>query len=440
MVKPFVKKGNNLLLLPLSIHPSMITPAQTLQSIPKELDASDWQLEVDQVDIQVYSKFNASNSNIFGFKTVTEHPISETAVVVLLKDVCGAMHSINELFVLGETLRTWSVPIDTTGSLVRTSFQMPFPMVNREFLHGLHFQKVDAKTHLVAYTPIEDSSISVQANYVRCPMFISGQRIRSLSTGTIQVEHLMVYHLGGKISPYIQDHFLKKSHLGAYIKEWRNLRTFLYPAPIDSINYAQLSAIALRTLQVSEQWANIAKPKVGQVKVGRLTYSPRTAFRTDVVVNTSLEKVVDVLADQSLEYLPQWNKEFMQGKILETLEDGPKKSAWIIQVHYQTPAILANREYIYYFSREWLNQDEVLIIYNSIEHSSPIPKGFVRALLYPTVHRCIRKNANSTKIEHVLATDLKGKLSAFQDSLLKGSLAQAHCRDMENQDRLFKEL
>lgn len=423
-----------------SIHPNMIPPAQTLQSIPQELDASGWQLEVDHIDIQVYSKSNASNSNILGFKTITEHPISQKAAVDLLKDVCGAMHRINDLFVLGENLRAWSVPIDPTGSLVRTSFQMPFPMVNREFLHGLHVQEIDADTHLVAYTPIEDASISVQPNYVRCPMFISGQRIRSLSKGTIQVEHLMVYRLGGKISNYVQDHFLKKSHIGAYIKEWRNLRTFLYPAPISSINYTKLASIAQNTLQVSEQWATIGKAKIGQVKVGRLAYSPRAAFRTDVEVNTSLEKVVDVIADKSLEYLPQWNKEFMAGQILETLEDSPKKSAWIIQVHYKTPPILANREYIYYFSREWLNEDEVLIIYNSVQHSSPIPKGFVRALLYPTVHRCIRKSPNRTKIEHVLATDLKGKLARFQDSLLKASLAQAHCRDMENQDRLFKKM
>jgi hypothetical protein len=299
----------------------MITPAQTLQTIPQELDASGWQLEVDYVDIQVYSKLNASDSNIIGFKTVTEHPISQSSVVDLLKDVCGAMHRINDLFVLGENIRTWSVPIDTTGSLVRTSFQMPFPMANREFLHGLHFQEVDSETHLVAYTPIEDASIPVQENYVRCPMSISGQRIRSLSTGTIQVEHLMVYRLGGNISKSIQDYFLKKSHIGAYIKEWRNLRTFLYPAPIDTINYTQLTSIALNTLQISEQWQTIGQPKIGQIKVGRLSYSPRTAFRTDVIVNTSLEKVVEVLADQSLEYLPKWNKEFMQGTVLETLED-----------------------------------------------------------------------------------------------------------------------
>lgn len=440
MVKPFVKKDATISLFFLSIHPSMITPAQTLQTIPQELDASDWQLEIDHVDIKIYSKPNVFNSNVIGFKTLTEHPIPLDTVVDLLKDVCGAMHSINDLFVLGENLRTWSVPIDDTGSLVRTSFQMPFPMANREFLHGLHSQKVDVDTHLVAYTPIEDTSIPVQTNYVRCPMFISGQRIRSLSTGTVQVEHLMVYRLGGNISEYVQDHFLKKSHLGAYLKEWRNLRTFLYPASVDTINYEKLVSTVLNTLQVSEQWASIGKAKIGQVKVGRLAYSPRAAFRTDVVVNTSLEKVVDVLADQSLDYLPKWNKEFIQGTILETLEESPKKSAWIIQVHYKTPAILANREYIYYFSREWLSDNEVLIIYNSIQHASPIPKGFVRALLYPTVHRCIRENATSTKIEHVLATDLKGKLSTFQDSLLKGGLAQANYRDMESQDRLFKEL
>ncbi|WP_052595568.1 START domain-containing protein [Aureispira sp. CCB-QB1] len=418
----------------------MTTPLQTLQTIPQELDASDWQLEIDHTDIQVYSKSNASNSGVIGFKTITEHPIPQAVVINLLKDVCGAMHRINDLFVLGEQLRTWSVPIDSEGSLVRTSFQMPFPMVNREFLHGLHSQKLDDKTYLVGYTPTEALDIPVQKNYVRCPMSISGQRISIVDSGTTKVEHLMVYRLGGAIGPFIQDHFLKKSHINAYIKEWRNLRTFLYPTPIDQINYTQLANIALNTLQVSATWATIGKPKVGQVRVGRLPYSPRSAFRTDIVVEAPLTKVVDVIADQSLKYLPQWNKEFIQGNVLKIVEESPKKMAWIIQVHYQTPPLLANREYIYYFSREWLNDKEALIIYNSIQHPSPVPKGFVRGLLYPTVHRCIYQSAHSTKIEHILVTDLKGNLSTFQDSLLKAGLAQAHCRDMENQNRLFQDL
>lgn len=431
-------KRHNIHFVFFSIDLSMITPKQTLETIPQELDASGWQLEVDHKDVQVYSKKHASDADIIGFKTITEHPVSQDMVVHLLKDVCGAMHQINDLFVLGENLDEWSVPVDSKGRLVRTSFQMPFPMLNREFLHGLHSTRVDENTYLIGYTPVENAVIPIQKSYVRCPMFISGQRIQYLSTGSIKVEHLMVYRLGGKISTYVQDHLLKRSHIGAYIKEWRNLRTTIYPAKVHQINYSQLVSIALNTLEVSESWSLVGKPKIGQVKVGRLTYSPRSAFRTDVVVNTTLEKVVDVLADQSLLYLPKWNKEFIQGNVLQVLEDSPKKSAWIIQVHYKTPAILANREYIYYFSREWLSEHEVLIIYNSIDHSSPIPKGFVRALLYPTVHRCIRKSSTSTKIEHVLATDLKGNLSYFQDSLLKGGLAQAHCRDMENQDRLFR--
>lgn len=418
----------------------MYTPEESVHHIPKELDAVGWQLELDHTDLQVYSKQNPCTSNVIGFKTISQHAVSLSAVVELLQDVCGAMNEINDLFISGETLEKWPTPIDPTGTLVRTSFKMPFPLTNREFLHGLHHQEINEQTHIIAYTPVDRPDIPIKDQQVRCPMFISGQRITHLKKGTIQVEHLMVYEFGGNISPALQDNWLKKSHHSAYQKEWRNLRTALYPAPMEQVDYQQLKTIALDTLQISEQWPLVGKPKVGQVKVGRLNYSPRSAYRTDVVVNCPLQKVVEVIADQSLVYLPQWNKEFIRGEILETLEDGPKKSAWIIKVHYKTPAILANREYIYYFSREWLNEKEVLIIYNSIQHSSTPPKGFVRALLYPTVHHCSSINNNATNIQHVLATDLKGNLSAFQDSLLKGSLAQAHCRDMANQDVLFERL
>jgi len=69
-----------------------------------------------------------------------------------------------------------------------------------------------------------------------------------------------------------------------------------------------------------------------------------------------------------------------------------------------------------------------------------VPDGFIRSLLYPSVHRCTRLDAQQTRLEHLLVTDLGGKLSQRQDTLLKGGLVQAHERDMKNQVALFGRL
>lgn len=418
----------------------MTSPDFSLKSIPKELDEDGWEIEYDNNHIQVYSKFNIFNSNILGFKTITEHAVAVDVVFELLKDVCGAMHQINNRFLTGEIFDNWLTESGLEGKIVRTSFQMPFPLSNREFLHGLHAKQENEQTFVVAYTPIESSEIPVQANFVRCPMNISGQRITLLESGLVRVEHLMIYHLGGAISSKIQDNWLKKANIGAYLKEWKNLGTKLFPPNLTDINHQQLTILANHTLRISESWSTTGKPKHGTVKVGHVSYFAPAVFRLDLEVDAGIEQVVNVLADESLKYLPLWNDEYLDGSVMTTLEDTPTKSAWLIRVHYKTPFFLANREYIYYFSREWISKDEVLILYNSVQHDSEIPKGFVRALLYPSIHRCLRLENGKTKIEHILATDLKGKLGPLQNSLLKGSLAQAQCRDMEKQQKLFRNL
>lgn len=423
----------------LTNNKTMNNPQETLTTIPTELDAQGWNLELDKTDIKVYTKPNACSSSIIGFKTITEHFLPIEQVFELLKDVCGAMNRINDMFVLGEEFRDWTAELDKQGKLVRTSFKMPFPMADREFLHGLHSYQAAPNVYIVGYTPIEEPNIAVQKGYVRCPMYISGQRITALENGAVRVEHLMVYNLGGSISGAVQDRWLKKSHVAAYIKEWRKLRAYMYPSKLEDINYSNLSALLQSALKESQAWAKVGKPKSGTVKVGRLSYCPRNVYRTDITIQAPIQKVVEVLADQSLEYLPQWNKEFMNGEIVKMLEESPQKAAWLVRVHYQTPFFLSNREYIYYFSREWLSKEECLIFYHSVEHESAVPKGFVRALLYPTVHRCTQKG-EATLVEHLLATDLGGKLSTKQDGLIKGGLVQAHCRDMANQVKLFGEL
>lgn len=415
-------------------------PDNSLEAIELGLDQKDWSLEHQQNHVQVYSKYGVHQSNIIGFKTITEHAVDPDTVYAFLKDVCGAMNEINELYLHGETFDPWPSDKDDNGSVVRTSFKMPFPMSNREFVHGLHAYQKDASTYLIAYTPLDAKDIAVQHQFVRCPMEISGQRIRLLSSGLVQVEHLMIYQLGGSISTSVQDNWFRKAHVSAYVKEWKTLRTALLPPSLSNINPEQLQNIAYDSLRISSSWSPIGNPKYGQLKSGYLSYLPQAVFRLDLTIDTDISQAVRVLADESLNYLPQWNKEFESGIVLEQLEQSDRKTSCMIRVEYQTPFFLKNREYVYYFSREWISPDEALILYYSVNHPSPVPDNCVRAILYPSVHRCLRMSNNKTKIEHLLATDLKGKLGPWQNTFLKGGLMQAQCHDMEQQQRLFESL
>lgn len=417
----------------------MIDPKETISTIPAAIDEDGWKLEYDSVDVRIYSKFGVCNSKVIGFKTVTEHPVNASMAFELLKYVNRAMELVNDQFVLGEVLEDWPTDFDAEGTLVRTSFKMPFPFTNREFPHGLHCKQIDPSTFIVGYTPIERVDIPVQNGYVRSPMNISGQRITQLENGSCRVEHLMVYELGGSVSLKFQDGVMKSGHVGAYRSEWKKLREVMFPHKLEEINGAALTKLMLDALSKSDRWKTIKRAKSGMVSPGRLAFCPKTIYRTDLEVNASIKTVVDVIADKSLEYLPKWNREFIKGDILKVISDSPEKSEWLVHVQYATPGPISNREYVYYFSREWLNDNEAIILYCSVEHEMSVPTGFERALLYPTVHRCV-KTKNGTKIEHLLATDLKGKLGRYQDGILKGGLVDAHVRDMNSQEKLFQEL
>ncbi|MCH2044499.1 MAG: START domain-containing protein [Saprospiraceae bacterium] len=412
----------------------------TLQRIPIELDAEDWTLELDRTDVQVYSKKGASNADILGFKTITYHPLQMDELYHFLSDVNEAMAKINAQFVNGEVIEDWMIPQASEGQLVRTSFSFPFPFKSREFLHGIHSIQLDNYTRIVGYTPVDREDIPVQNGFFRCKTYISGQRITQLKNGLVRVEHLMVYELGNKISPSLQDRFFRKPHASTYANEWRNLRKNRFPSDYKSIDYNHLIQYLREALNESKQWSYAKKFSEGSIQTGRLAYCHNTVYRTDTVIQAPLAQVVRVLADESLTYLGQWNKEFIEGEVLEVLEDSPQKSVWLIKVHYKTPFFLANREYIYYFSREYISDKEVIITYHSIQSDLAVPSGFVRALLYPSVHLCTKIDEQTTQVQHLLATDLAGNLSRYQDSLLKGGLVTAQKRDILNQQKLFAKL
>ena len=129
----------------------MNTQPQTqhvLAAIPRELDADGWQLRFDGADIRVYSKLGACGAPVHGFKTVTEYTVPKEHLASLLADVVGAMSQMNETFHSGRSLQWEGYP----GDLVKTCFALPWPLQNREFVHGIAHQ-VGHDTDLIAYVP-----------------------------------------------------------------------------------------------------------------------------------------------------------------------------------------------------------------------------------------------------------------------------------------------
>lgn len=418
---------------------SMIDPEITLDTIPAELDATGWKQERNHTDVAVYTRMGASNSPVIGFKTITQHPFNGKLAFDMLKDVCYAMQNLNHMYLFGKKHANWPTKSDPNGVLVGTYFHMPVPFTNREFIHGLHHKKLDEHTWIVGYTPTDAEEVPVEGGFRRCKTYISGQRITSLQNGLCQVEHLMVYELGGKVSLATQDKWLKSGHINAYIKEWRALRTALFPTAVTDVDNDQLTLMNQSAMLQSSKWPTVSSGSYGRVSSGRLTFCPVNAFRLDYKLDMPLGKTADFIGYRSLEYLPKWNEEFKEGSILETLSDTKELKAWIVRVRYGTPFFLDDREYVYYFSVSKLSDTEIMINYQSVDWEQEPPGGVTRALLYPSVHY-LKANGNTTTITHILATDLQGKLQPLQSSLLKGGLASAQVRDIKNQLELTKAL
>ncbi len=413
-------------------------PVVTLETIPAELDANGWNLETDRTDIQVYTRKGACNSRILGFKTITEHPVTAVTAYNLLRDVIKAMELVNDQYTHGENFGEWPTD-DVTGHLVRTSFAMPFPFSNREFLHGLHSKEIAEGVYIVGYTPEPGVDIAVQKGFKRSDISISGQRITALPWGGCRVEHLMVYELGGNVSPGVQDSLLKGGHVGAYVKEWRNLRRTLYPTMLEDVNADLLKGLASHLLEQSKHWPTVKSGTEGKVSTGRSTFCPNTMYRLESETALPAAKVAEVIGYKSLDYLPQWNVEFKEGEVLQEIAASGTLTRQLVRVRYSAPFFLDDREYLYYFSTEKLSDDEYLILYQSVKSDMPVADGVTRSILYPTVHHIKAANGKTT-ITHILATDLGGNLGSKQDGLLKGGLISAQQRDLKNQAKLFAKL
>lgn len=197
-----------------------IDGAAVCRAISDTLDAVEWTLEANREGVSVFSGRDPAWRCI-GYRTVTEHRVSvEELADFLGPGLLDAFQTLNHRYVEGTEFQS----AEEGGRVVRTSFRMPPGLADREFVHWLGVEPLDADTTVVAYHAVGDSWLPpVQKGYVRCPILPSGQRIRRTNRGTATVEHLMVYELAGRIAPWMQNWVFHRGHVGAYVDEWSKL-------------------------------------------------------------------------------------------------------------------------------------------------------------------------------------------------------------------------
>lgn len=206
---------------------------------------------------------------------------------------------------------------------------------------------------------------------------------------------------------------------------------------IESLDFPALEDTAMRILDAAEAWDNAYRRDGITIQSAILEPYGVRAYRSTFIVDSSLERVATVLADETFEHLGAWNREFVEGETLEVLHDATDDRRWLLRVRYRTPAPLRDREYLYAFRRHDVSPDEVRVTYQSVAHPRPAERGALRALLHPTIHRCVALG-DRTRIEHVLVSDLGGVFRPFvQRRLLKGPLVDAHVRDASNLQHLL---
>lgn len=207
---------------------------------------------------------------------------------------------------------------------------------------------------------------------------------------------------------------------------------------LDALDRDALRAACRAHLERAAGWAPKKSEPGIVVSSGMLEGPPCRAYRTELHVDASPERVVRFIADDMFEELPGWNREFVDGEILRVIDESDDRKAWLMRVFYATPAPLANREYLYLLERHREPEGAVLISYQSVDHPAPLRDGYVRGLLEQTVHRVSRRADGTTRLEHVLSGDIRGRFSPWiQSHLLAGGFVAANLRDARAQQRLL---
>lgn len=212
------------------------------------------------------------------------------------------------------------------------------------------------------------------------------------------------------------------------------------PQP-DALDWAAIAAQARDDLQASEAWPVRVRRDV-EVSSGFLPRRDVRVHRSVVHLAAPPDAVARLIADEMMERLGDWNREFAGGEVLSEERAGPGDTRWLMRVRYETPPVLAHREYVYGLRRHDVDgvgaaARDVWITYQSVVSSEPPPRAYVRGALLGTVHRCVTAEGG-TRLEHLLATSLGGRLPvALVNTLFARGLEDALVRDACAQRALF---
>lgn len=197
-----------------------------------------------------------------------------------------------------------------------------------------------------------------------------------------------------------------------------------------------VEARALEWLEAAASWQTTDGPAGCKVSSGFPAGTTGRAYRTDVHLPATSDAVATMLADDMVQRLPEWNREFRFGETLAQLRAEPNDRIWLVRVVYATPWPLADREYVYWLRRHD-RAEHTVITYQSVAHAPPPPRGTVRATLSGTVHR-VTPLPSGSRLEHLLAGDLGGSLPTWvQDHVFASGIVRAQIRDALAQRQMF---
>lgn len=189
-------------------------------------------------------------------------------------------------------------------------------------------------------------------------------------------------------------------------------------------------------LDAAMAWAPEVVTDTVRVASGWLDGVPRRAWASRTAIAAPPADVARWMADAMIERLPDWSDEFVDGEVLDERPPGDATFRRVVRARYHTPWPLADREYVYWLER-FDADGETLITYQSVVPHRPASPGAVYATLHATAHR-VRPHEGGTQLDHVLVTDLGGRLPGWAvDHLFRGGLRAAHLRDARAQQQAF---
>ena len=208
------------------------------------------------------------------------------------------------------------------------------------------------------------------------------------------------------------------------------------PQP-DALDWAAIAAQARHDLKASEAWPARVRREV-EVSSGFLPRRDVRVHRSVVHLAAPPDAVARLIADEMMERLGDWNREFAGGEVLSEERAGPGDTRWLMRVRYETPPVLAHREYVYGLRRHDVEgvgaaARDVWITYQSVGSSEPPPRAYVRGAFSARPAAWPPRAARQ-----LLATSLGGRLPvALVNTLFARGLQDALVRDACAQRALF---